>query len=590
VEIDDKLVPPEIAESVSALVDEIPEKYLLDAWRRDNSLLKGFRPGNAHLQKLRGSIRSRVRADRHLAPNLQSLLRATPIYASLVEGLRQDLLEENLSAFTIALGKERVIGTLLLAKGAEVRDLGWQLIATPAVKEASPEDTKKAKSQCVHVVGPFTLLAAELLDAQGREEQSQSERPVSSDGALKVAEQKIKTLERKLEKAESELRDTEARMASVTEKHSTQSASYRAQITALDEKLQVLQSDYAVLQNEQDSRVNQLLQRALSDRVRPWLARLEVVDKALSAGDGDLIPRAKRILAMQRERDRHCGNLEGMRNRRSECLELVAELDLAARSAIEVVPELDQVRSDLQSEIDRLNRYLGGDHEKLSPHIEQILKIVNQTSGLDELGAVRAHIENALSIGIYDRSEIEACFLAIQTKISMLLDAQLFANMQLPIDPLRMLRRQLGISDESDTILFVDGYNVLFHVTKVFARLYEKDGTPGAKARNFLISQLDIVFRDHADVRIHLYFDGPEENRYAYSDVLKVIYTGGKGAHRADQEILRDLQYFDNHHQGEYLARVVTRDMDLARKAYQLAARRIDPIELTGVLTFDSTG
>ena len=74
-----------------------------------------------------------------------------------------------------------------------------------------------------------------------------------------------------------------------------------------------------------------------------------------------------------------------------------------------------------------------------------------------------------------------------------------------------------------------------------------------------------------AQAEIVLYFDGREPGVDVLSDNVRVIYSGGHGANRADGAILADIkERHQRNSNANYI--VVTSDMDLAAKARKKGA------------------
>lgn len=71
-----------------------------------------------------------------------------------------------------------------------------------------------------------------------------------------------------------------------------------------------------------------------------------------------------------------------------------------------------------------------------------------------------------------------------------------------------------------------------------------------------------------ADVR--LFFDGPTGAQEILSEQVRVVYSGGEGANRADGAILRDIEFFRKT-DGDRTLLLITGDRDFGREAKKCA-------------------
>jgi len=112
-------------------------------------------------------------------------------------------------------------------------------------------------------------------------------------------------------------------------------------------------------------------------------------------------------------------------------------------------------------------------------------------------------------------------------------------------------------------ILVLDGWNI------VLGARAEKSAPP-PPSRDALLAQARAYAQAHADTFVWLVFDGADEH-VAAEGRLRVSYTGGAGAHRADRLILdylRALRVLGK----ETPVTLVTADRDFAAAARRLGA------------------
>jgi hypothetical protein len=126
--------------------------------------------------------------------------------------------------------------------------------------------------------------------------------------------------------------------------------------------------------------------------------------------------------------------------------------------------------------------------------------------------------------------------------------------------------------------LLVDGHNVLYGLPDEFGEHYES-GHPGLNARQHLISRLDALSKLHPMLAVDLWFDGEAATDENQGRNFRVRFSGGKGANRADTQIVSHLQYLAGATPDQVRA-LVTADRELAMAATGCGALVIAPQEL----------
>jgi len=132
--------------------------------------------------------------------------------------------------------------------------------------------------------------------------------------------------------------------------------------------------------------------------------------------------------------------------------------------------------------------------------------------------------------------------------------------------------------------LLIDGHNVLPKIKPLIGgHLFTEGRGPSAEARNLLIKQTLLLTVAHPLIQADIWFDSPSEQDWTESENLRVRYSGGVGADRADKKILETLET-SMYRNSEELYFLVTEDNELIKKGSNLNAFQLSPIEFWTML------
>lgn len=120
----------------------------------------------------------------------------------------------------------------------------------------------------------------------------------------------------------------------------------------------------------------------------------------------------------------------------------------------------------------------------------------------------------------------------------------------------------------------LDGHNILYACRQAFLE-HLVDGHPGTAARVELVRRVVAAFPAPGP-EVRVYFDGSEAGTESPSPNVQVIYPGGDGEQRADRAILKYVAELAGQG-GTTPVLVVTRDLDLARRARKRGASIVAP-------------
>jgi predicted RNA-binding protein with PIN domain len=207
---------------------------------------------------------------------------------------------------------------------------------------------------------------------------------------------------------------------------------------------------------------------------------------------------------------------------------------------------------------------------------------LQQARTLDDIAELRTALQASATLGLLGSGEMRAAYQVIDEATSRLYlqatagRAWQADQRQLRALPMRALQVQLA--EQHDCALLVDGHNVLYGLPDEFGAHYE-NGHPGLNARQHLISRLAALSKLHPMLAVDLWFDGEAATDESQGRNFRVRFSGGKGANRADTQIVSHLQYLAGATPDQVRA-VVTADRELAMAAEGCGALVIAPQEL----------
>jgi hypothetical protein len=320
-----------------------------------------------------------------------------------------------------------------------------------------------------------------------------------------------------------------------------------------------------------------MVEAALHDTIRPWYEPVHRTHETVQSLSGDVIERATGLLALQSSRDKHYGNRQVVLGRITECQSLLQQVVTARATALAPLPELAVMADELEAEIGRLRARLG-DRGPVAGQLEGLLTVLNTAPDLERVGQLRAWADQSKLLGVFSDGDFAVVAEALHRKASELSDRAVILRRAPLLTPLQRFLDVFGSRSGGQTVLYVDGHNVLFVMAKCFGPYLDRRGAPRHEARQVLVERLEQAFGGDGTVVVRLYFDAPTASEDVLNDRFRVLYAGGVGPHRADRAIVRDLGY--RAPDDVVALRVVTRDFGLARAAQDLRASRVDPQEL----------
>jgi len=589
--IDEHSIPDVIVSAACSLVDRIDAKWILQPSSLTNILFQGNRVIPKNVPIARQRIKSRLRADRPLDPYIETLLRSGGLADEVVVVLSEAALQVIFSDLVSYYGEADFLLAVLLDERESVRDLAHDFIDAWDGQTADAARRKEAKKTISDTFASFISHIRELLgetlppvsSTVKDSGQAATDKPDKALAAVKAellrvkkkAEKQRLTLQKKIDQGQIEIDRLQSDLVSAHNDSKAHETAFSEAKSALTE-----------LQASLKQRIEEGINKALSDELRQWLKPVKDVEDAVKgAGQGELLDQVANVLEKQRTVDLNCGNRSTLRQMIEDRRQLLTEVGHARIDALNPLPELRSLADQLECEINDLENRLGLPSKQLAAVAKGLKLRINEVETLDELKDVRQFIQQTATYNLLNREDLYSLYRALDGKAGLLYDKiEIFDKAQVDSPKTRFSLRHSVANGESFTI-FIDGHNALFELKDIFGQYYE-DGLPGTKARLELGNRLTRIFhKPGADVL--LYFDSDDSNQHSLSDQVRVIYSGGTGDHRADKAILQHLMVFNLPEPSAPVC-LVTKDTDFACQANEMGVIIMHPEEFAVLVDLES--
>jgi hypothetical protein len=590
--IDECTIPDAVVDVYCALIDTLESAKLVKECGENSIFLKGHRAISQNAHVARERIKAALRSDRLLNPSIRSILQCTGLYRDVVIVLSEAALEEAFSDLAIYFGEPAFLAGAFLDPREKVHQLAQRFTSRWNEKPSDPEMREKAGANIRKAFVQFLGTLKALMEASA---------PPSLSSPSSGDQKEQRKLEKSLEQAQAALvRETHTSAKEQKALHAKLAQSEQA-TNRLERELEIALKEFKTLKTSLDDtqkslseaqanfqqQVDQSVSTALSNNLRQWLEPVREVNAALAeANNSDLLNRANTLLTRQRSVDRSSGNRAELHGVLKQYRQALSELTDAGINSLNPLPDISAMTSALTSKIADIERRLGISGNQLTPIETQLLVRITAAQSHDGLSQIRKFIQDSTDYTILDRGQLQRIYRAVDLKAGLLYDkAQLLrkdasqAEEKLPFN-----LRRAAATGQAFT-LFIDGHNVLFALADASGRGPNRLA-PDAKARTHFANSLLTVFRKPG-ANVMLYFDGDDPTEQALSDQVRVIYSGGKGEHRADNAILQHMQYFLPSIATTPIT-LVTKDIDFAHQAALMGVGIIYPEEFALLLESSS--
>lgn len=577
--IDEVAIPKEVdlyyRESLAALSDQA----LILGCRKLPALIEGLNQKSPNIRTLRERVNGKLEGKTIPGPVIE-LLREATLSERLFAALSTRAIKHGGDDWASYFGAVPYVGSLLLDEREEIRIYARDAWPRLSKKIIAPTAATSDGSLLSGKFGPLLLTLRDLLNGASYSKPAavittptQQKIKLSHDEEVKLIEGS--TLVKRLQR---ELKEGAAKLSAMTNEY-TQLLEREKNISG---ELQNVNAKLNAIHTEFHSQVAKGISDALLHRLGTWVQPSEVLAEG-SKSQSTAVERAAALLNKQAQIDARYGTVSRLHAEMAEAVNLKEQLQNALNESLRPLPELQDVIRSLSQKIDEIDRVLK--RGSIAPDTERLQAVsqkLNAAVSIEEALAIKSAVTNDITKQVWSHSESTKALELVNRRV-LTLYAQHGQRDHVrqedlhKIAPLETLRQCL-ITGDTCWIL-VDGHNLL-HKVKPFigGQYFDQLTGPNALARSLLIEKLKTLVDLHPNINCDLWFDGPEETLWGESDRLKVLFSGGIGANRADARILESIHGLTYRGvNAEYI--VVTDDRDVLRKSEIAKGVGMSPVE-----------
>lgn len=543
--IDNFTIPDFILDSFVETINGVDSTEIQELAKLDPTLAKGLRPSRANVKVIRQRLAARLRNNGPLDLNMRQILANSGFNLEFIAILSEQVLGLFSEDIAAAFGPAKTLGAMLVDDRAAVRAMAIELLKRVG-GEPEGGGQRHAQEGLTSKLGPFLGHIAALLD---REEDINVEQVLPRHGEPEKYRRQLSSMRSELKKSEKAAQRLEKVLNNKIKQKDDQLAVLKDQLARekagrqeLKKELESLKHEMVRLERQTDTQIKKGINEEMQAVVRGWLAEPERIAKASSRlhglKDDDLLARAGAALDAQKTVDRNYGNRRLLRTRLTELEESRNEIMRASREALNPLPELANLASDLDREIAGLQKLLG-DKAPVCPWLAKLEALINQASRQTEFADIRLLLAQLESAGLLDENS-RTLYGLYQQRLERFYDKyspRAGADSR-DIEPVGLIKQWLGVKD--DFILVVDGYNLLFNLPEFFGLDYKEGDRPGHAARSRLLELLDRLLQG-SGCRAEVFFDGEQASQENFSRQVRMHFSGGGSSevrNRADKAIV----------------------------------------------------
>lgn len=564
----DREVPEWLRPAVGEAVDALPVALI-------RGLAAGLPGGLTKPDAMRAAWKRTLKGFHHLPDWLAEALRECLAPATVLRMLEAGSIPDLLPLLRGVADRSQLAVALWLDPRPEVHAL-----ATPHSGNAPAVGTPASRKPWVEFVEKAFLqrLGCSLKDSASWAEAEAGSAAPQPPADPPRARQELDRLRKHLEDARHrhvrEKADLEARNAA-------EKANAAEQIRKLEAEREDLRKATHRLQADFQQAVHAEADRVLDARLNQWLREAETEEVELrnaTPAFEELLRQADQALQRQAEADRRHGNRAQLRRQLQQLRERLEALDQAAVEALDPQPALVRIRERLAEAI-RSRELNLGETQRLLGVAGEIAGAINQATSEHRLIEVRKLVT--------DLANTRTLPADAAARLNELAD-QRRALLAAP----DRVRRPAGARHATTAVhllggtgvgvVLVDAYNVLGEAGELLGLSSVPARLPASL--NGLLSRLRDFARSRSSLEILVLVDSPKADTRNLASNLRVLYSGGTGANRADAIIEGHLLHLQNQREPRPVV-VVSNDAEVRRAAERLGAMPVHPRELALRLT-----
>jgi hypothetical protein len=554
-------------------IDAMPDALLITGARKMPDLLKGLKQDKPNVEMLRQRVQAKLQLKSPPPPILE-ILRTATLSEALVDVLSSKALQQGLPALVTYFGRLPILTAMLLDARETVRKIAHAELAKPTKAKLQEEDTFKQRFKPL-----LDTLRPVLQDEPYQAPAARTPRAPAPQAAPVLSKEQQEryiissTPYRQMQKERNALASERDKLQILNSKISTDLAGQTSRANALSSELSALQTQWL-------NRIALGIADGLQQRLAPWLAPSESLANSLPASHNAL-ERARQLLDRQSQQDQRYGTRARVAEELAQACSLLAALQTAQQEALRPLPQLaDEIRA-LATHIDATEARLNQTSlQPKSPQLRAWAQTLQTQYDIDALQSHKKALERTMLAEVWSLPVCQQAYALIDRQ-AMAIYAAHHPNPKdtpPPVTPTQHLADCL--LHARPCRLLIDGHNLLPKIKPFIGANYYKPGQgPNAQARALLIDRVKTLTALHPLLQADIWFDGPDDQHWSETDNLRVWFSGGKGADRADGRILESLQ--SEVYRGTQTTRlVVTEDRELLVQAQARGAIGVSPLEM----------
>lgn len=575
----DICLTPELETELKYLCETLPEAELVGLVQVEPALLVGgFRADNP--AAIRARLWQVAIASQPVSDAVRRLLAAHSLNRPLVARLSRAVLFDLRHELAVLLGGPRLLLAMLLDERSDVRDTAARWLKTdqpfsaidPIIAATVVRETFARLLEAMHATTQTFLESVPLTREIWRDEKHRLTEQLHTARAenrrLKAVEERLARTRDQLKSAEAGGLDARTRLDEIT-----------GQLRQATRERDEIRIELTREQTHREERLRAAVDARLATEFAGWLAAAHSLEAASTAmaGQDDVLARAEAALVRQAANDRHSGNRMRLRQQFDQIEAALARVRDSLAAAMHQTPDLRQAENDLEREANRLRDLLG-----IIPPVtsfESALAANFNGAHINDLPHLRTLVDRLASIGALDAPALNRLDVLLTRRQAI---AQ--ATGELPEGPVGnavgLLQRTLA--GRQPAILLVDGHNALFGLQ---GRYMAPQGSavPDGNKRARLVADIVHRLKGCPTCRAWIVFDGPEASDASPAPNVRVTYSGGQGANRADGVLLDNIRFFRTADPAISIL-LVSNDNALGTEARRLGAQTMSALELGATL------
>lgn len=554
----------------------MPAADLVAGAQKMPELMQGLKQDKPNTDALRQRVLAKLQL-KTPPPLVLDILRTATLSESLVMVLSEKAVTQGLSALIERFDRVPVLASMWLDDRDTLRVLAQSEMVNPTKTKtkAKTDDTFKQRFK------PLLAVLRPVLDDCPYEPPTPRQAPpalVVQPLGRDELEREIKSssLYRQLQRERNELHSDRESLIKQRDKLSKE-------VQALNALLKSKTAELAQALDDQNVRVAQGIADGLNKRIAPWLKASEGLLQPLLQPQNPL-DSARKLLDRQAQEDKRYGTRAALRQEWLEAQNLLNALKEAQAESLRPLPQLLAEQRALLSHMEALQARLNTSSiEPTFAPLRQLNQTLLTIHEMDALLEVKRKFELNMTAQAWSLDMCQQAYDLLDRRAMHIYDVHhpssgVAKDEHPPVTPKQHFEH--GLRHARPCRLVIDGHNMLPKLKPLIgAEYFSPTQGPTARARALLVERVKQLTEMHPLVNADILFDGPDDQHWTETDRLRVWFSGGQGADRADGRILEQLQA--QRYRGEPVACfVVTEDRDLLIQCKALQAKVVSPLEM----------